>query len=302
MQLAHIKNLLTFAAFRPEPADPAASWGQRFANQKTLLLNVNRNTVTWQIMLKGSQTGESGVETGSFSDVLQVMADDWLNMTDEGWTSVSLNNRFILSLESNLSRKKGYEELLRTNPKAVLGSKYERGKTYAVQHHPETNSSLLLACEESQIKDTQEALKKAGLKTGRISCGLFAILTEVLYRLHQSANQDKEEDNEESTESGIPKDYLVIACCEGSVCILKQREGQWTELRSRSAFYEPGDLSALGQILQPMLNDWDPQAPMLFVNDNQDPNSLEQLKQMLPNYPINDVSIEDHLWSVIGKN
>ena len=34
---------------------------------------------------------------------------------------MSLNNRFIISLENNLSRRENYRELLRTNPKAVLG-------------------------------------------------------------------------------------------------------------------------------------------------------------------------------------
>ena len=200
----------------------------------------------------------------------------------------------MLSLESNLSRKKGYEELLRSNPKAVLGSKFERGKVYAVRHHPETNSSLLLACEESLVKETQDALKKVDLKVGRLSCGLFAMLSDVLYRLHDTTGKDSED--------RVPPNYLVIAVCQGSVCVLKQREDQWTELRSRSAYYELGDLSSLRQILQPMLTDWEPQYPALFVSDDSDPNSLEQLRQMLPGFALTDVSTDDQLWSIIGKN
>jgi hypothetical protein len=294
MQLIHLKNLLTFASFRPEPADPAAAWSTRFPNKRTLLLNVNRNTVNWQVMLKGGNLGEGGTEEGSLQEVAEMYGDEWKGMTDDGWVSVSINNRFILSLESNLSRKKGYEEMLRTNPKTVLGSKFERGKVYAVRHHPETNSSLLLACEEVLVKETQVALKNADLQVGRLSCGLFAILTDVLYRLHDSA--DKEGENE------VPSNYLVIAVCQGSVCVLKQSEGQWTELRSRSAYYEPGDLSSLRRILQPMLTDWYPQYPALFVSDDNDPTSLEQIRQMLPGYAISDVSSGDQLWSIIGKN
>ncbi len=141
MNLTHIKNLLTFASFRPEPSDPGAAWSARFPNKRTLLLNVNRNTVNWQLLQKGGQFGEGGTEEGSLADVLEINAEEWLALIDDGWCSVSLNNRFILSLESNLARKKGYEELLRTNPKAVLGSKYERGKVYAVRHHMQTNST-----------------------------------------------------------------------------------------------------------------------------------------------------------------
>ncbi|MFT4637344.1 MAG: hypothetical protein ACI8T1_000653 [Verrucomicrobiales bacterium] len=297
MQLVHLKNLLTFASFRPEPADPAAAWSTRFPNKRSLLLNVNRNTVNWQVMLKGGNLGDGGTETGSLQEVAETYASEWLGMTDDGWCSVSINNRFILSLETNLSRKKGYEELLRTKPKVVLGSKFERGKVYGVRHHPETNSSLLLACEDTLIKETQETLTKANLKVGRVSCGLFAMLSDVIYRLHETSTKGGDDSEEQ-----VPKNYLLIAICQGSVCVLKQKEEQWTELRSRSAYYEPGDLSSLRQILQPMLGDWDPQFPTLFVSDDNDPNNLEQIRHMLPGCAISDVSFEDHLWTMIGKN
>jgi hypothetical protein len=204
-------------------------------------------------------------------------------------------------LESNLSRKKGYEELLRTNPKAVLGSKFERGKVYAVRHHLETNSSLLLACEEVLIKEVQDTVRKAGFKVGRIACGLFGMVCDVIYRLHED-NGKKGNDEEGEGEDDVPKDYLLIAVSQGSVCALKQKDEQWTELRSRAAFYEPGDLSSLRQILQPMLNDWDPKYPTLFVSDDGDAQSFEQVKQMLPGHSITDVSSEGQLWSVIGKH
>lgn len=299
MQFVHIKNLLTFASFRPEPADPAAPWSARFPNQRTLLLNVNRNTVNWQVMQKAGQLGESGSAEGSLQEVCEMHSEEWGEMIDEGWCAVSLNNRFILSLESNLSRKKGYEELLRTNPKAVLGSKFERGKVYAVRHHPETNSSLLLACEDTLIKEMQDTLRKANLKVGRIACGLFAIVSDVIYRLHDAADTKESEDGEEGND--VPKNYLLVAVCQGSVCVLKQKDEQWTELRSRSAFYEPGDLSSLRQILQPMLNDWDPNDPTLFVSDDNDPDSFEQVRQMLPGHTVSDVSADGQLWSILGK-
>lgn len=299
MQLLHLKNLLTFASFRPEPADSAASWSARFPNKRTLLLNVNRNAVNWQIMQKSGQIGEGGKEQGSLQEVLEMNAEHWASLIEDGWCAISVNNRFILSLESNLSRKKGYQELLRTNPKAVLGSKYERGKVYAVQHHPETNSSLLLACEETLIKEIQDTVRKAHLNVGRIACGLFAMVTDVVHRLHEASWSEEEESDKEEL---APGNYLLIAVCQGSVCVLKQSEGQWTELRSRSAYYEPGDLSSLRQILQPMLNDWDPQFPILFVSDDGDADSFEQVRQMLPGHAISDVSTEGQLWSVIGKN
>lgn len=298
MQLRDILNVLTFTSFRPEPEDYSASWSSRFPNQRTLMLNVNRNSVRWQVMLKGGQIGDGGIEEGEFNEVVQTMADEWKSMIDEGWCSVSINNRFILSLENNLSRKKGYTELLRVNPKSVLGGKFERGKSYALHHHPVTNSSLLLASEELLLKDLQESLRRSGLKTGRISCGLFAIVSDVLTRLHSTT----ENSAEEGESSGAPSNYLLIACCEGSVCILKQKDQQWTELRSRSAFFPPGDLSSLSQILQPMLNDWDASSPVIFVSDSKEATNLEQLNAILPGLPIDDVTDENQLWNIIGKN
>lgn len=305
MQMTDIKNVLTFAAFRPEPEDPAATWSTRFPNKRTLLLNVNRNYVRWQIMLKGGELGEGGVENGELKEVVQAMGEEWKGMIDDGICSVSINNRFILSLEANLSRKKGYEDLLRSNPKSVLGGKYERGKTYALLHHPDTNSSLLLATEDTMIKEVQDLLKRVGLRTCRVCCGVFAMVCDVLYRIHEMDKKkgrkeiDEEEDQSNST---IPPNYLLIVCCEGSVCILKQKDQHWTELRSRSAFYQPGDLSSLMQILQPMLSDWDLTAPILFASDTPDPRNLEQLRQMLPGVVINDVTTDTQLWTNIGKN
>ncbi len=48
MKLKDIKDVLTFAAFRPEPDDSSASWSKRFPKKRSLLLNIGRETVSWQ--------------------------------------------------------------------------------------------------------------------------------------------------------------------------------------------------------------------------------------------------------------
>lgn len=295
----NLKDLLTFASFRPEPEDWTAPWSHRFSHRRSLLLNINKNTIRWQILLKGGHYGDAGIEEGSLDEVLQNLSDEWKTMTDDAWCSVSVNNRFILSLESNLSRKKGYADMLRSNPKSILGSKYERGKTYAIHHHPETNASLLLAVEETLIKEIQDTLKKYGLRTGRLSCGLFAMVSDVLHRIHSSSSERSKKASE--SEPLAPSNYLLIACCEGSVCVLKQRDHQWSELRSRPAYYQTNDLTPIAQILQPMLGDWDPTFPVIFVSENKDVIHQDQLRHVFPGCPINDISVPQQLWSILGK-
>ncbi len=42
MKLSDVKDVLTFAAFRPEPDDRLATWTRRFARKRTLFLNIGR--------------------------------------------------------------------------------------------------------------------------------------------------------------------------------------------------------------------------------------------------------------------
>ena len=46
MKLKDVKDVLTFAAFRPEPDDSTAPWSKRFPRQRSLLLNFDQ---TWRL-------------------------------------------------------------------------------------------------------------------------------------------------------------------------------------------------------------------------------------------------------------
>ncbi|MEM7383965.1 MAG: hypothetical protein AAF514_03385 [Verrucomicrobiota bacterium] len=276
MNLLDIKKVLNMAAFRPEPNDSKATWYERFPKERTLLVNVNRSSVSWQGVGKNGAFTESGEKEGSLEEVVPMMAEEWMAMTDNGWISISINNRFVLSLENNLSRKPGWAAQLRSNPKSILGSKYERGKRYGLHHHPETSGSILVTCEEGLIKSTEEAFKETDLKIGRVSCGLFAMLADVLNRIDESQNPAKRKKGE--PEQPASPNFLLLVFCEGSVCILRQREHQWTEIRSRSGLYSGADISPVGQILTPMVSSLEAGTPVIFVNHTKDPG----LHQLLP--------------------
>ena len=145
MLLAEIKSVLSFAAFKPDADDSAVPWRQRFDGRKSVLLNVSRSQTSWRGMNKKGKLEDGGVMDGEFADVTPQRGEEWRGMTESGWCGLSVNHRFIISLENNLMRGDNCVSLLRTNPRAVLGPKYDRGKRYAVCHHPETTASLLLA-------------------------------------------------------------------------------------------------------------------------------------------------------------
>src|SRR3954470_918452 len=172
--LNDIKGVLNFSAFRPDPDDAEIAWPKRFAGRRSLLLNVSRTHTSWRSVNKRGSFQEAGAQEGDFSEIAPARAEEWRTLTEGGWVNVSLNNRFIISLENSLSRRENFRELLRSNPKAVLGAKFDRGKRYAIFHHPSTSASILMACDDAAVKSTEDVLNVAGLKAGRVCCGLFA--------------------------------------------------------------------------------------------------------------------------------
>eukprot|EP01031_Cornospumella_fuschlensis_P018718 gene18718-22918_t len=176
MLFDEIKSVLSFAAFKPEADDATVPWSKRFEGRKSLLINVSRNQTSWRGINKKGKLEQGGVMDGEFADVAPQRAEEWRDLVDGGWCVVSINNRFIVSLENNMLRGDNSVNLLRTNPRAVLGPKYDRGKRYAVCHHQASSASMLLACEESMVKSTEDVLKGLGLRPGRVCCGLFALM------------------------------------------------------------------------------------------------------------------------------
>ena len=180
--LDEIKNVLSFAAFKADPDDSAVPWGKRFEARKSLLINVSRGAVSWRAVNKRGKFEEGGVHEGELADAAPQRAEEWRGLVENGWCSVSVNHRFIISIENNLMRGDNCVSLLRTNPRAVLGPKYDRGKRYAICHHPETTASLLLAVEESLVKVTEDVLKSVHLRPGRVCCGMFAMLEHAILK------------------------------------------------------------------------------------------------------------------------
>ena len=119
MKLKDLKDVLTFRSFRPEPDDSSAPWRKRFPREKTLLLTISRRRVSWMCLDRRGEFTDAGSMEGELKEVLATVGSDLRAHTDNGWCAISLNHRFVLTLEVNLSRRAGLEQQLRTNPKAA---------------------------------------------------------------------------------------------------------------------------------------------------------------------------------------
>ncbi|SKA92090.1 hypothetical protein SAMN02745166_01838 [Prosthecobacter debontii] len=287
MLLDEIKSVLSFDAFKPEADDASVSWGRRFEGRKTLLLNVSRNQTSWRGINKKGRFDDGGVMEGEFADIAPQRADEWRMMADGGWCVVSINNRFIMSLENNMMRGDNCVNLLRTNPRAVLGPKFDRGKRYAICHHPETSASMLLACEESMVKVTEDVLRTIGIRPGRVCCGLFALNEYAVHQLYVAQR------------GSVPPNMVLVSACEGSIGVLVQQDGQWKELRCRSGL-GPDAVETSLQIISPLLQKVPQGSPVYFISEGQDAKFRADLFVHLERVGAVDMTQDDILWRAIG--
>jgi hypothetical protein len=296
VKFSDIKSVLNFAVFRPEPDDFTAPWSRRFPHQRTLLLNIGRTQTTWRTLGKGGKLLDGGSHKGEFKDAAEHCGAEWRAATDEGWCAVSMNSRYVISLENNLSRKPGVEEVIRTNPRAAIGSRYEKGKRYALTHNPESVASVMLSCEEEQIRRIETLLKECGLQTGRVSCGAYAMLV----RLLEETNDNHEQKPANPSDAGRRASRLYVVCCEGSVCALMQSGELWTELRSRSDIYTDSLDPAL-DLLQPLTARLESGAEMFILADSDDTGIADKLRERLDGVKIEDLSKPQQLWRVLAE-
>jgi hypothetical protein len=275
--LNYIKGLLDFSAFRPEPDDPEAAWKNRFPDKTTVLLNIGRTSLGFSVVDPKGNVKFSDRRRGEvrdlFVDVLTIVREN----ASDGWCAVSLDTRYVISIEMNLSRKKGSELALKNDPRSVLHGRYERGKLYAITHNPETNSSLLLSCDSEFISKTEFTLKERGLKLGQMMCGTYVLLRHALTEINTN----------KGTESTVSA--LFIAVCSGSVCALLQEKDSWVEIRSRpDVFFD--ELPPLLDFVAPFADRIPSDASVVLVCDEPVPGLAEKLAGVFPGRELKDLT------------
>ena len=289
MKGADILSILNFSAFRPEPDDPSAVWRKRFPGQRSVLMNLGRSSASWRGVQRNGKLGEGDSMAGELKDILGERSFQIKELADNGWCSVSLNTRYVISLEANLSRRPGSEEIIKSNPRSVLGARYERGKRYSVTHNPETNSSILLACDEEHIRKVETVLREPGLQVGRIACGTYVLLRHALGQTNITKSGEK------------PTCFFYVVCCQGSVCALVQDNDRWTELRSRTDVYE-GAASPILELLNPFKARLPQEADIILVCDNPIAQLPESLSALFDGRKVVDLTQPDLFWNLLAQN
>lgn len=287
--LQHFKSVLDFSAFRPEPDDPAFSWKARFSGRKTALIHVGRSSLSFvSIDGKGQRTGE-GSAKGDLKEVFAELGPQIIDETDEGWCCLSLDTRYVISLESNLSRKKGSEDAVKTDPRSVLHARYEKGKRYGLIHNPESNASLLLSLDEEFVKKIEGYCKEQKIRLGRLCNGAYVLLRHAL----------SETNVKKGSEAPVSKLYVV--CCSGSVCLLSQNKDNWVELRSRPDVYEDS-IEPLMELVAPFQERIGADAGLVLACDNPIAGLPEKLAETFPGHPIEDLTRDGLLLSLLTRN
>lgn len=287
MEFKDIKDVLTFAAFRPEPDNPRFTWQQRFPKRKSLIVNIGRGRCSWASINRKGQVDNVAEADGEFVEIAAQMADAWRASTEDGWIGVSLNHRFIIGLEHNLSRKKGWQEELRLNPKSILGTKHDRTKRYAIHHNPETSASLVMACDDSLVKAIEEAMRNHNLRPARICSGLFAMTAHLLNRI-AADNVLKSQD------------IVAVVWLEGSLCVVRQKGGQWQDLRCRSGI-SPGDGATVAQMVRPFLEKADASTRVLLMEDRKSGGFSSAYLPHFGNLHVTDVTEDHNLWNLLAR-
>ena len=296
MKLLDVTKVLSMAAFRPDPDDRSFTWEKRFKKRKSLFLSIAREGVTWKSMDKNGLLSDSEFVPGSLKDILEDMASEFFELSDGGWCCVSINQRYVISLETNLMRKDSGFDVLRSTPRAVLGSKAERGKRYSLKHNPESNSSVLLSVDEEYIKEVESLFGRFGLNVGRICCGVFSMLSESLEQIEKAREEFK--NNKPENKLG---NILNVISCYGSICILRMEEEKWVEMRSRVSLHKGKDLESLKKIILPIVEDMRSEDQIVFSGDESSGYIKKILSEVSPDMKINDISSVNSLWNLMSK-
>jgi len=284
-----LKSILNFSAFRPEPDDSSASWKKRFPAERTVFFGLGRGMLSWRGISRSCKPEDLESVRAEPKEILTQTGEHIKTLSEQGWCAVSLNTRYVISLETNLSRRTGSEDMLKTNARGVLGGRYERGKRYALTHNPETNSSILLTFDEDQTRKTEGMFTEAGFRVGRLCCGAYVLLKHALALTNTQKGSEK------------PVSTFYIVCCEGAVCALVQDQDRWLELRSRTDVYED-DHTPITDLLAPFHSRLAPDIGITLICDEPMDGLQDRLAKVFPNRQVEDLSERALLATLMIQN
>lgn len=129
---------------------------------------------------------------------------------------------------------------------------------------------------------------------GRFSCGIYGMMLDLISQVAE-ARKARAKDA-----PGQPfGTVLMIACCEGSVCVMTQKDEAWMELRSRTDCYGD-DLSPVIEIVLPLLQNAGSSTHVIFMGDNVGSPLPGLLQDRAPGLQVSDVSVPLQTWKLLA--
>jgi hypothetical protein len=92
---------------------------------------------------------------------------------------------------------------------------------------------------------------------------------------------------------------LMVACCEGSVCVLSQKDEAWQELRSRTDCYTD-DMAPVLEIILPLLQNAGSSTHVIFMGDDVNSAFPALLQSRAPGIQVSDVTVPGQNWKIIA--
>lgn len=287
--LNYIKSVLDFSAFRPELDDPSFPWSRRCGKKPTALIQLGRSALSVASVDRKGDVISAEKRRGDARELLLDLGPMVKDASPENLAVLSIDTRYIITIESNIVRKKGSEEAVKTDPRSVLHSRYERGKSYALTHNPESNSTLLCSFDAEFVKKTESVIKEKGIKLGRICCGTYVLLRHAL----TVTNAKKGLEN--------PFSALYVVSCGGSVCALLQEKDNWLEIRSRADVFAE-DIRPMIELVAPFQEKLSQDAGLVVACDEPIEGFPEALAEAFPGRAINDLTKPGFLAHLVFRN
>ena len=87
------------------------------------------------------------------------------------------------------------------------------------------------------------------------------------------------------------QDLILVTWLDNSLCVIRQKGGQWQELRCRSGL-QPGDESTASQMLRPFIDGADPGTRVVLMEDTQNGEFSRNYLPLFGNLSVSDVTEE----------
>jgi hypothetical protein len=97
------------------------------------------------------------------------------------------------------------------------------------------------------------------------------------------------------------QDLILVTWLEGSLCILRQKNGQWQDLRCRSGL-PPQDEMTVTQMISPFVQAATPSTRVVLMEDRKHGGFSRKYLPLFANLHVTDATEDYNLWNILAKH